>query len=253
MHSFKPPILDEYWANGMRYWSFGDHAVITDNYIELNRAPLTGSSTSQSGYLWNRHPNHAESFDINVTVSVLVVGAWLHGAPGGMAIWYTSATPRHIQKNSFFGGLPKFEGLGIVYDHTGAVNLVVNNGEELVSPQQASRGSCIVPLTPVPVTFWVQYNHQKQELNVMFSNDGASIMIECATAHSVKLPARNYFGVTGLIDANSQATHVVHSFFVKPLRKSAESSEEEESEKESNDLFNINKDKEEQVAAIDKE
>ncbi|PWV08359.1 putative legume-like lectin [Trypanosoma cruzi] len=114
VHSVFPPILQNYWENGMRFWSFGLSTVVTDKYIRL-----TGGSPNAKGYLWNKHANRMEAFELNVTLQIR--GRQVTGRDdvrdSGMGIWYTtSAMPATNTDVGFFGFHKRFYGVGVILE-----------------------------------------------------------------------------------------------------------------------------------------
>lgn len=230
MHSIFPPILADYWENGLHYWSFGSSSVVTDDYVRL-----TTKSPTAKGYFWNRHPNHLESFVANTTLRFWQRSAgWFADATdGGVGIWYTAATPRHMP-TQFFGNVDVFDGLGIILDHSDSISVVVGDGERSVgSLKESRRAFCAVKrLEMHKITISVSYRAESKELAVMYHTwmDPKSPGKEnlCTVVHDVNLPLRNYFGVTGSNSEHAQAEHDLFSFFVKPLRSDDKTADDEE-------------------------
>jgi hypothetical protein len=235
MHSFSPPILADYWENGLRYWSFGSNAVVTDNYVRV-----TGPSPLSRGYFWNRHPNHLESFEVNVTVRLLrrQQGWFADTSDGGLALWYTAATPRHVPTN-FYGSNPEFEGLGIILDHSNHLTVLVNDGEAVTSIANSRLGFCkIAALAEHDVVLVVRYDNEASILELFYTvntpsagglvpSAAAEAAVLCSRIERVQLPTRNYFGVTATNSKSAQANHELVSFFVRPLHGGHEATDEE--------------------------
>jgi hypothetical protein len=235
MHSFFPPILEDYWENGLRYWSFGSNAVVTDDYVRI-----TGPSPNSRGYFWNRHPNHLRSFDVNLTVRLLKrqQGWFADTSDGGLALWYTAATPRHVPSN-FYGSNPAFEGLGVVLDHSNQLTVLVNDGEAVTDMANSKLGSCrVVGLANHDLTLMVQYDDEASTLDLSYGltvraaqgaphTHSSFTAQHCTQIGKVQLPTQNYFGVTATNTKSAQANHELVSFFVRPLRGGHEGVDEE--------------------------
>ena len=239
MHSFYSPILKDYWDHGMRYWSFGSGTIVTDKSAEL-----TTTKEYSHGYLWNRHPNHLDSFEFNVTTHITETRGLWHAdtTKAGMGFWYTSDTPRHAVPH-FFGSVNQFVGLGVLVDHSSKVSIVISDGMEPVySFEKERRASCDLSAhTGHVITLTVRYDASLKRLEVGFLvgtltaapgvaelNDPTAHRTNCAVLNDVVLPTQYYFGITAANDENSQAKHDVTSFFLKPLRGAADVEEERE-------------------------
>ena len=247
MHSFYPPILKDYWDHGMRYWSFGSGTIVTDSSVAL-----TTNKPFSHGYLWNRHPNHLESFEFNVTVHVSgTQGVW-HGdtSHAGIGFWYTSDTPRHATPH-FFGSVNQFVGLGVLLDHSEKVSIVLSDGlDPIFSFEKQRKASCDLSAhSGHVITLQMRYDAQEKKLEVGFLvgtltsapsvaelHDPTAHRTNCAILYDVSLPPRFYFGVTAANDENSQAKHEVKSFFAKPLGGAADMEEERQEIHVLNDL-----------------
>lgn len=219
MHSIFPPILADFWENGLHYWSFGSSSVVTDAYVRL-----TTHKTTAKGYFWNRHPNHLDGFVANTTVRLRQrESQWFaDSTDGGLAIWYTSATPRHMP-TPFFGNVDVFEGLGVVLDHSDTISVLLNDGERVASLSNSRRGHCqIKNLGDKQLTITVVYMASSKELRVLYhvwadaQTPGSDNY--CVAISDVVLPLRNYFGVTASNSEHAKAEHDIISFFVKPSR-----------------------------------
>ena len=237
MHSIAPPILAEYWENGLRYWSFGSNAVVTDNYVRI-----TGPAPTSRGYFWNRHPNHLESFEANFTVRLLrrQQGWFADTTDGGLAFWYTAATPRHVPTN-FYGSNAAFEGLGVIFDHSDHISVLVNDGDAVANVANSRLGTCrISSAGERDITIIVRYDNEAATLDLLYlvsthgkgESAGQFMFSEtapvlCAHVPQVQLPTRNYFGVTATNTKTAQANHELVSFYVKPLHGGHDAEDEE--------------------------
>lgn len=230
MHSCFPPILSDFWENGLHFWSFGSSTIITDDYVRL-----TTTAPEAKGYFWNRHPNHIESFIANTTVRLRKrkSGWFADSTDGGVAMWYTAAAPRHVQ-TTLFGSADEFDGVGVVLDHSDQLSVLFSDGAERVgSLRSAARGHCQVSgLSDKKVTLTMLYNAEAKTLRVLYhlwedeTAPGPDVM--CTEVEDVVLPIRNYFGITASNSLHAQAEHDMVSFFVKPLRKLDGTADEEE-------------------------
>lgn len=239
MHSIFPPILADYWENGLHYWSFGSSSVVTDEYVRL-----TTNSPTAKGFFWNRHPNQLQSFVANTTLRLKSRGAgWFADATdGGFAVWYTASTPRHMP-TQFFGNVDTFDGLGLILDHTDTLSILIGDGDRSVQTiSRERRGFCnIKQLVDNKVTISVKYNSESKELLVTYNVwqsahvHGADVL--CSVVNDVALPLRNYFGVTASNSVHAQAEHDLFSFFVKPLHKSDAEDATREEEAAGDHLF----------------
>ncbi|RNF02089.1 legume-like lectin [Trypanosoma rangeli] len=235
VHSVVPPILQNYWESGMRFWSFGLSTVVTDNYIRL-----TGRSPGAKGYLWNRHANHMESFELNVTLQMRGrhVGGRGDMSDSGIGIWYT--TVKKITGDTdteFFGFSKRFFGVGVILGHYDDISLVQNdNSSDMDRRSLLSRrqGHCRVPsLGELHITITIHYNsgtisvfyvtHMDEEPRL----EDYSRAVFCTTASSPSLLGMYHFGVTAVNSATAQAIHEIHSVIMTPLSDVAHHKEEE--------------------------
>lgn len=226
MHSLYPPILAEYWETGLHYWSFGSHSVVTDDYVRL-----TTLHPSAHGYLWNRHPNHLESFEVNITLKMKNrADKWFQDrTSAGIVLWYTAAAIRHVAP-TFYGAMDTFVGLGVVLDHSNHISIVHNNGDSVYSLSAVTIASCSVPRVAENfLTIFLRYENSTERGSVYYMLGDTELpepvgqdtpMVFCATVN-VKLPLRSYFGVTATNTENSACVHEVRSIFVKPLRSTS--------------------------------
>ncbi|EKG04305.1 legume-like lectin, putative [Trypanosoma cruzi] len=235
VHSVFPPILQNYWENGMRFWSFGLSTVVTDKYIRL-----TGGSPNAKGYLWNKHANRMEAFELNVTLQIR--GRQITGRDdlrdSGMGIWYTtSAMPATNTDLGFFGFHKRFYGVGVILGHSDEISLVSNdNTFELEPSSLLSRrhGYCSVPsLGELHITITILY--KEGNISVLYVyHEGDEPRLEdydravfCTTAPSTSFLGIHHFGVTAVNSATFQATHEIHSVIMTPLSDITHHKEEE--------------------------
>ncbi|KEG12677.1 legume-like lectin [Trypanosoma grayi] len=235
VHSVFPPILQNYWENGMRFWAFGLNTVVTDNYIRL-----TESAPDAKGYLWNRHSNHMESFELNVTLQMRKRGSGFVGSTsdGGMGIWYTSAeTFTGDSDTVFFGFKRRFFGVGVVLDHSDVISLVTNDGSfdlDANSMRVRRNGYCRVPaLGELHITITIRYEGGIANVlyvyhdNVEPRPEDYARCVFCTTASAPTLSGVYRFGVTAANSALTQATHEIHSVIMTPLSDVSHHLEEE--------------------------
>lgn len=218
MHSLHEPMLAEYWENGLHYWAFGSGSVVSDKYVRL-----TTPSASASGYLWNRHPNRMESFEITAVVRLRKkTSSWFADTTHeGLALWYTAAAPRH-SLTSFYGNTETFDGLGVVLDHSNTLSILINGGETIVSLRRSRQGHCSVnAVEGKRIRIQILYDANEKRLTVYNApwqdERKEHPLILCALLDDIVLPPRNYFGITALNSKDSQAEHDVESIVVKPL------------------------------------
>ncbi|RNF17897.1 legume-like lectin [Trypanosoma conorhini] len=235
VHSVVPPILQNYWESGMRFWSFGLSTVVTDKYIRL-----TGNAPGAKGYLWNRHANHMDAFELNVTLQMR--GRQVRGRgerrDSGIGIWYTTAKKVTGGADAgFFGFSKRFFGLGVILGHSDEISLVHNDNSVDLDPRSLSsrrQGYCRVPsLGELHITITVQYNagtvlvfyvvHAGEEPRL---EDYAQAVF-CTTAAAPSLVGVYRFGVTAVNSATALAIHEIHSVIMTPLSDVAHHKEEE--------------------------
>jgi hypothetical protein len=247
MHSFYPPILADFWESGLNYWSFGQGTVVTDEYVRLT----TSTDAMSRGYFWNRHPNHLESFRVNVTLRLTKRShPWFSDTTqAGVAVWYVTTTPRH-QPAPFYGGIAAFEGLGIVLDHSDHISILINDGEQLSVVDAHRRGHCYISgASEHYVTLYLTYGKDSNMLRAFYEVSqhhvqiGRGNLVHCADVSQVRLPPRGYFGITAANAPTAQAQHEVRSFLVKPM-KGNDDAEETEEEEVGLHLFDLKKEKE---------
>lgn len=229
MHSVFPPILADFWENGLHYWSFGSSTVVTDEYIRL-----TTHKADAKGYFWNRHPNHIESFVINATLRFKKrhAGWFADATDGGIALWYTAAAPRHMATN-FFGNIDTFDGIGVVLDHGNVVSVLVNQEQQIHGLVESRRGSCkLKNLDNNKVTLSLAYDADQRtavvQYNVWTSDLVPGVDVACTSVDDVKLPLRNYFGLTASNSEKAQAEHDVISVYVRSSKGDGKVEQDEE-------------------------
>lgn len=244
MHSIFPPILADFWENGLHYWSFGSSSVVTDEYVRL-----TTSHPTAKGYFWNRHPNHLDSFVLNATLRLRNrKSQWFADATdGGVAMWYTATAPRHMATD-LFGNVNAFDGLGVILDHSDTISILTNSEQPVESLARNRLGSCVAKgLDQQYITISVDYNGVSKTLTVRYnvwqSYGVHGVDVECAVLSDVTLPLRNYFGITGSNSIHAQAEHDVVSIYVRPRRREDLTQEEQEEEEAELHLFDAAKEK----------
>lgn len=218
MHSLHEPMLAEYWENGLHYWAFGSGSVVTDKYVRL-----TTHAASASGYLWNRHPNHMDSFELSTVVRLRKKTAtWFADTTHeGIALWYTVAAPRHTL-TSFYGNTDTFEGLGVILDHSNTLSVLLNGGEKIGSLRRSRQGHCEVnAVEGKRIRLKVLYDFDEKKLTVFYASwqdeRKEHPLTMCVQLTDIVIPSRNYFGVTALNSDDSQAEHNVENIIVKPF------------------------------------
>ncbi|KAH9578266.1 Legume-like lectin [Trypanosoma melophagium] len=235
MHSVFPPILQNYWESGMRFWTFGLNTVVTDNYVRL-----TESAPDAKGYLWNRHSNHMEAFELNVTLQMRKRNSPTLATlkEGGMGIWYTTAANFSSNADTrLYGFAQRFFGIGVLLSHSDEISLLANNGSisfDTQSIEQQRRGHCLIPaLGELHLTITILYNGNTMDvLYVYHGNDEPepsdfARTVFCASVPSPPLTGTYRFGVTAANSATTQATHEIHSVIMTPLSDKEHHAEEE--------------------------
>nr|CCC93952.1 putative legume-like lectin [Trypanosoma congolense IL3000] len=238
VHSVFPPILKNFWNNGMRFWSFGLNTIVTDNYIRL-----TDDRPNTSGYLWNRHANQMEAFELNVTLLLQHgnrVGS-LDAGVSGIGIWYTTSDRFNRNETRFFGFQPTFSGVGIVMTNVGEISLVVNDGNTSMTAnllKEKRHGFCRVRLSGNKLlTLILQYTNSslrvlyalhpvKEGTKDSFLRSSAPV-VPCVTGPTLPLDKKCYFGVTATNLERSRVTHQVQSVVMTPLVDLERHTEEE--------------------------
>lgn len=225
VHSLFPPILKNYWANGMQYWAFGRETVVTDNYVQL-----TTMDQVSAGYLWNCQRNRLDDFELNVTVQMRSRdGAWFaSGGDSGFGIWYAGDEKvSYITDSSFFGFKRRFRGLGVVLDHANELHLVESDGSFSLNPTSLRNhrvGSCTIgSLGELHATITLLYRDKRLGLfyathpgDVPTRDDYANAVL-CASIDRLALLSNYHFGVTAANSAQGQAVHNVRSVTMTPL------------------------------------
>lgn len=239
VHSVFPPILRNFWEHGMRFWSFGLNTVVTDNYIRL-----TEGRRNVSGYIWNRHSNRMEAFELNATLQVQRHhrdSQTTASEGSGMAIWYTTVDRFTRNETQFFGFRSSFTGVGVLLTHADEISLVVNNGTTTIDTQHLTRkrhGYCRVPrLGSEHLTITLQYTNQTFRVlyTVHFTKKGREqdtwgaphSTVLCTTGPAPPLDSSYYFGVTAANTGLSQAAHELRSIIMTPLSNITHHAEEE--------------------------
>ncbi|ORC85576.1 legume-like lectin [Trypanosoma theileri] len=228
-------MLQNYWENGMRFWTFGLNTVVTDNYVRL-----TESAPNAKGYLWNRHSNHMEAFELNVTLQMRKRSSPMFSGTkeGGMGIWYTTAENFSSSADTrLFGFARRFFGIGVLLSHSDEISLLASNGDidfDVESIQQQRHGYCRVPaLGELHLTITIRYNSNSMDvLYVYHPNDEPQPSdyvraIFCASTPAPPLNGSYTFGVTAANSATAQATHEIHSVIMTPLSDKEHHADEE--------------------------
>ena len=238
MHSIFPPILRNYWENGLSYWSFGSETVVTDDIVRLTQA-----RPKSKGYLWNRHGNHLQSWQMNVTLQLdrVSVDDASEAQMAGVAVWFQTDTPRRGDR-TFFGAPNRFNGLAVTMDHRSVISVFLNDGySEVTDVAKDRRGFCRATTRAVTIT--VSYIHSEKSLAVSYrpedkfydaaslvdraerdqqANDAArrahlhSLGAVCASLSNVSLVTHSYFGLTAANAPSSFARVEVQKMFVAP-------------------------------------
>lgn len=214
MHSLMPPILENYYENGLHEWSFGAGAVVTDLYVRL-----TQKTATSRGYLWNRRSLQVDNFQFNASFRMIKrEGKWFSDKSGsGIGFWLNAQAPRHVPV-SFYGMTDQFTGLGVVFDHTDHITVLFNNGQHLNKPHDAAVGSCAIRTGDVWSTVILRVSAVDEIIDVLLSV-GGSAPIPCTRVRNVKLPNPLYIGVTATNTETSTAFHDVTLMTLFPMAK----------------------------------
>lgn len=224
MHSLVPPILENYWDNGLHEWSFGAATVVTDLYVRL-----TQKTPTSRGYLWNRRSLQVDNFQFNATFRIANRdGTWFSDKSGsGIGFWLTSEAPRHVPV-SFYGMTDQFTGVGVVFDHTNHVSVLFNNGQHLASPHDATVGTCQIRTGDAWSTFILRVSALDELLDVLVSV-GGDAPVPCTRVKNVKLPSNLYIGITATNTESSSAFHDATMLALFPMAKPEEFAADAES------------------------
>lgn len=236
IYSIIPPILKSYWYNGMAFWSIGWSTVVTDSYVRLTEAVY-----GTRGYVWNRHGNRLNEFLLRVTVHLHTQdGRWFaDGKDSGIVVWYTKERAVNISEANFFGFNSRFNGIGVVLDHSNTISVIENDGSTTFSPDMVASkrlGSCDVP-TFGDLHLTLSLKHYGTNLEVWVTVHPGQEPMEgdhkmanlCTNQSSISLPGKYFFGITAANGPTSQAVHNVHSVvFSASTEQEAKKLEEEE-------------------------
>ncbi|KAK2945498.1 putative ERGIC-53 like protein [Blattamonas nauphoetae] len=224
-----PPFLHGR-RDGQDEWSMGGTASTMEDRIRL-----TNVETDQKGCLWSIIPNSLPEWEVNFEIQVF--GGQKSGADG-MAFWY-SKIPSQI--GSVYGGLDKWEGLGLffdTYDNRGkhqnpSILAVINDGtisydhpNDGVTQQAAGVGQ-VMFRRDHPFKVRVIYSNRTLSVASTVSINGVSSEVPevlpgrldddqtrfttCFVANDIDLPSGYYFGFSGATGGLSD-NHDVISF-----------------------------------------
>ncbi|ROT38542.1 vesicular integral-membrane protein VIP36 [Sodiomyces alkalinus F11] len=199
-HSLQQPYLDSDMQS--RWYDFGGDTIVrTDSYMRL-----TSDRQSQTGWLFSRVPLTATNWEIEVEFKISGKGQ-LYG--DGFAFWVTK---NRGQVGPVFGGVDKFEGLGIFFDtyknnRPGVVfpyvMAMVGDGETAYDKNNDGKANELAGCSArglrnptIPTKFKLTYFQDKLlKLELQYKTEG-SWQLCFETREPPSLPSISYLGFT---------------------------------------------------------